>query len=116
MPLVNTTWTGDVTSITTGGVETPPPNPFSILFSTESSDLSFLSGTFKLGLASVPFSAIRDGRELSLTAAGYIIKADIYGGGVRYKKGVATPIPATMMIKGKNVTDGSMFEGTLAKQ
>jgi len=114
--LVNTTWTGDITSITTSGVETPPPNPFSLTFTFESSDLSFLSGTFTAGSAPVPFSAIRDGRTLSITSVGYIIHAEISGGGMMMHRRGTTPPPATMMIKGKNVTDGSMFEGVLTKQ
>ena len=64
--LLNTTWTGDITSITTAGGLTAPPNAFSINFKTESSDTDFLSPTSAVGIIFMDFAPLL---EVSLSAS-----------------------------------------------
>lgn len=114
-PLLNTIWSGDVTTVTTAGVVTPSVG-ITISFLTESTDLTYLSGTFTLtGGTAVPFSAIRNGNSLAITAVGYSISAEILSYG-RCGHGHGSTTPSIMTIKGRSLTDGSMFEGSVSEQ
>lgn len=119
--LTGTTWSGDITSMAAGGTATTS-STLSITFSFDSGTYpDFLSGTFTEGTGSaVSFSAMRNGRSISITAVGYSIDAEMTGRGHAEENcghsghhgGNST---ATFYVTGKNLTDGSSFEGTLTE-
>jgi hypothetical protein len=115
--LLNTNWTGEVTIIsyhaTDGNVTTVVEDNATLTFTGQKGD--FFAGTLTLKkspLEALEFTCVRDGRSLIMTAPGHLMAAEIFLGHP-VKKG-ARP-PQHMVIQGRSVVDGTMFEGTLTK-
>jgi hypothetical protein len=112
--LLGPPWTGEITTVTRtvdGNVTTISDNA-TLIFTDESGD--YLAGTLtiKSPPAVLAFTCIRNGRSLQMTAPDTLMAAEIFLGHP-VKKG-ARP-PQNMAIQGRNVADGTMFEGTLTK-
>ena len=111
------TWTGtgNITIVTAGNPGTVSTNnTFSITFTASSTDANLLYGPLTLTPSSgsavvTDFSAIRDGKVVSIVAQDIIIHAHI---DCVYANKTATKI---IHISGKNLGDGSQFEGDLTQ-
>jgi hypothetical protein len=115
--LKGTTWNGLLTIVRSsdeGNVTTTSDNA-TIVFTGEDGD--YLVGTMHIkGLppeSDVTFTCIREGKVLLMTAKGYLMSGMIVPGHP-VKKGARPPL--NLVIQGRNVDDGSMFEGVLIKK
>jgi len=102
---VGTTWSGTVNVITPEST-TPTTATITLVFTAESS--KFLTGMIA-GLAPqpIPFSAIREGRSLELTAVNLKVSAEK----TRFNRW-----GGVLEVHGSDFSDGSTFEGFLSKQ
>jgi hypothetical protein len=110
---LNGTWTGnDITIVTAGNPGTVSTNnSFSISFTASSTDADLLYGPFTLtsGGTQTDFSAVRDGKHVSIVAEGFIIHA-------RIETVVLNKTPTTIIhISGKDLTNGRQFKGNLTE-
>lgn len=118
--LQGTTWLGTaLTQVQTTDTSSTTTTPFCITFSYDSqTEPDFLAGTFAEGSScssGTAFSAIKDGRSLSIVAVDWEIHADIiWGHGGWHGHGTTTP--STMVIRVKDFSDGHQDEGTLTEQ
>ena len=117
-PALKGTWVGTLTFVHADGSSITTDNS-TLTFIEENGD--FLSGTLACTTTpcvtlldeSIPFSCIRNGDSLQMTAEGYLMSAMIFQGHIP-KKG--TPPPPNVMIQGNNFQDGDTFRGTLTKR
>ncbi len=112
--LSGTTWTGsDITLVTAGNPgAASTTNSFSITFAqaTGTTDTDLLGGQFTPpGGSATNFSAVQNGNFVSIVAPNFIIHARVET--VWSHKTSTT----TMHIRGKSLTDGSQFFGTLTE-
>lgn len=118
--LVDTKWAGPLSFVSAGATEITTDNA-TISFTFEEGE--FLAGTLvftddETGVAgdAIPFSCIRNGESLTITADGYYLISAAVSKGRCSKRG--TPPPQVMTIQGSNAgeTGSYMFKGTLKKQ
>jgi hypothetical protein len=114
--LLNTVWTGELTvaRAESDNVTIETDNA-TLIFTGQKGD--FFAGTLTLKSPTAPelvlkVTCMRDGRSLVMAAPGHLMAAEIFLGHP-VKRG-ARP-PQNMVIQGRSVADGAMFEGTLTK-
>jgi hypothetical protein len=111
--LLNTVWTGEMTIARAEDDNvTIATDNATLTFTGQKGD--FFAGTlaFKNSLVELKFTCLRDGRSLVMAATDHLMAAEIFLGHP-VKRG--TRPPQNMVIQGRSVADGKMFEGTLTK-